>query len=94
MKSIARIFGASYCVSLLKSILTFSVALASTSSMGHLRTQQEDGEILSGGKDNQQLTACRISSKELLSVAESTARGILQGICNPRKPFLLLYLYR
>ena len=89
MKSV---FGASYCVGFLKSILTFSVALASTSAVGQLRTQlDQDLKSLSGGNDNQQVTTCRINSKELLATAESTARAILQGICNPRKSFVYFF---
>lgn len=26
---------------------------------------------------------CRVSSKDLLAAAESAARGVVQGICNP-----------
>lgn len=78
--------GASCYVFILNSILTFTIALGNTSSMGHIRAQLDDVKITSGG-DNQVAAYCRISSKELLATAESTARAILQGICNPSKFF-------
>ncbi|XP_045029151.1 uncharacterized protein LOC116922116 isoform X1 [Daphnia magna] len=80
-----QIFKASFYAYLLKSLLTFSVALGNISHLGHLRTQQEDVKFSSDGDFQQSSTNCRISSKELLAAAESTARSILQGICNPRE---------
>ncbi|KAK7081573.1 hypothetical protein SK128_006270 [Halocaridina rubra] len=37
------------------------------------------------GADVQSLTYCRISTRDLISTAQSTASRVLQGICNPRK---------
>lgn len=88
-----QIFKASFYAYLLKSLLTFSVALGNISHLGHLRTQQEDVKFSSDGDFQQSSTNCRISSKELLAAAESTARSILQGICNPRKHITLSHIY-
>lgn len=88
-----QISRASFYVYLLTSFLTFSVAIGNISHLGHLRTQQEDMKISSDGDLQQSSTNCRISSKELLAAAESTARTILQGICNPRKHFTLSHLF-
>lgn len=67
-----------------------SVAIAAAGN-GHaleqLQVQLDDVVAASGGSSVQQLAACRINSKELLATAESTARGVLQGVCNPRQYF-------
>ena len=67
-----------------------SVAIAAAGN-GHaleqLQVQLDDMVAASGGANVQQLAACRINSKELLETAESTARGVLQGVCNPRQYF-------
>lgn len=60
------------------------VASPATGALGQLQSQLDELVSSSGGADVQQLAYCRISSKDLLATAESTARGVLQGICNPR----------
>ena len=45
---------------------------------------QLDEMLTNGGGQVQQAAACRISSKDLLATAETTARGVLHGVCNPR----------
>ena len=69
-----------------------SVAIAAAGhgqALDRLQVQLDDMVANSGagtGAANvQQLAACRIDSKELLATAESTARGVLQGVCNPRQ---------
>lgn len=51
----------------------------------HLQVQLDQMVGENRGADNQQVAACHINSKDLLSVTETTARAVLQGICNPRK---------
>lgn len=34
---------------------------------------------------------CRVSSKDLLAAAESAARGVVQGICNPSMEHIIIY---
>ncbi|XP_064092571.1 uncharacterized protein LOC135205659 [Macrobrachium nipponense] len=38
----------------------------------------------STGSDVQSLSYCRISTRDLISTAQSTANRVLQGVCNPR----------
>lgn len=42
-----------------------------------------------GGADADQVrsdTVCQVSTKDLLAAAESAAKGVMHGICNPRNP--------
>jgi len=65
-----------------------SVAIAAAGNshaLEQLQVQLDDMVAASASGNVHQLAACRINSKELLATAESTARGVLQGVCNPRQ---------
>ena len=67
-----------------------SVAIAAAGNshaLEQLQVQLDDMVAASASGNVHQLAACRINSKELLATAESTARGVLQGVCNPRQYF-------
>lgn len=56
-------------------------------------TAQQDGGVHSmlnqlvqnTGSDVQSLSSCMISTRDLISTAQSTATRVLQGVCNPRE---------
>ncbi|XP_066971395.1 TNF receptor-associated factor 3 isoform X2 [Macrobrachium rosenbergii] len=45
----------------------------------------DTGPAQSTGSDVQSLSYCRISTRDLIATAQSTANRVLQGVCNPRE---------
>ncbi|KAG7154001.1 putative TNF receptor-associated factor 6-like [Homarus americanus] len=41
--------------------------------------------VQNSGSEVQSLSYCRISTRDLISTAQSTANRVLQGVCNPRE---------
>lgn len=85
MRNQLRIWEVCFIICLAHSKTVSSAAIMdSTSSLGHLRSPSDDIVILPSDGNNQ-ATGCRISTKEFLASAESSARAILQAVYNPRK---------
>lgn len=85
MQNYSRIWKLCFIICLAHSLAVSDAAImSSTSSLGHIRSPSDDVVILPSDGNNQ-VTGCRISTKELLVSAESTARAILQAVYNPRK---------